>query len=178
MPQFPPGVDPTLWQVFKVVDTNNSNSITALELQQALTNNNWTQFNSETCRLLIGQFDQNKDGSIDIYEFSHLWKYIQDWRQCFESFDTDKSGTIDVNELQQAFQSFGYRLSMDFCQLCTRVFDRSDKHTMSFDSFIQCCVLMRSLTDSFRRRDTNLNGQIDVSYEDFLDMVIDNTVTT
>ena len=162
--------------MFKVVDSNNSKSITANELQQALTNNNWTQFNAETCRLLIGQFDQNNDGSIDIYEFSHLWKYIQDWRQCFEGFDTDKSGTIDVHELQQAFQTFGYRLSMEFCRLCTRVFDRSDKHSMNFDSFIQCCVLLRSLTDSFKRRDTNMNGQIDVSYEDFLEMVIDNTV--
>ena len=162
--------------MFKVVDSNNSNSITSIELQQALANNNWTQFNAETCRLLIGQFDQNKDGSIDIYEFSHLWKYIQDWRQCFEGFDTDKSGTIDVNELQQAFQTFGYRLSVEFCRLCTQVFDRSDKHCMNFDSFIQCCVLMRSLTDAFKRRDTNMNGMIDVSYEDFLEMVIDNTV--
>ncbi|KAK2557165.1 Peflin [Acropora cervicornis] len=92
-PAPPPGVDPVLWDWF-----------------QALYNNNWSQFNSETCRLMIGMFDKDQSGTIDIYEFSALWKYIQQWKQCFDSFDRDRSGTIDANELQTAFTSFGYRL--------------------------------------------------------------------
>ena len=42
------------------VDANHSGKITAQELNQALLNNNWSHFNPETCRLLIGMFDQDK----------------------------------------------------------------------------------------------------------------------
>ena len=50
----PPGADPTLWNWFITVDSDRSGQITANELQQALLNGNWSQFNSETCRLMIG----------------------------------------------------------------------------------------------------------------------------
>ena len=50
----PPGADTTLWNWFVTVDRDRSGQITADELQQALLNGNWSQFNSETCRLMIG----------------------------------------------------------------------------------------------------------------------------
>ena len=50
----PPGADPTLWNWFVTVDRDRSGQITADELQQALLNGNWSHFNSETCRLMIG----------------------------------------------------------------------------------------------------------------------------
>ena len=49
------GVDPTVYQWFVTVDTDKSGQITAMELQQALTNGNWSHFNPETCRLMIGE---------------------------------------------------------------------------------------------------------------------------
>jgi hypothetical protein len=49
-------------------------------------NNNWSHFNEETCRILIGMFDSNKDGTIDVREFEALWKYVQEWRNCFERY--------------------------------------------------------------------------------------------
>ena len=51
----PPGVDPTLWNWFVAVDADRSGQISALELQRALLNGNWSQFNPETCRLMIGK---------------------------------------------------------------------------------------------------------------------------
>lgn len=121
-------------------------------------------------------FDSNNDGSIDLSEFAALWKYVQEWKSCFDRFDKDKSGNIDAGELQQALQSFGYRLSMDFCNLCTRVFDRADKRSMKFDDFIQCCVMLRSLTEGFKKLDTNRSGMVQINYEQFLEMAIDNTI--
>ena len=50
----PPGIDPQVAQWFQTVDTDRSGRITARELQQALVNANWSQFNQETCRLMIG----------------------------------------------------------------------------------------------------------------------------
>lgn len=53
-------------------------------------------------------------------------------------------------------------------------FDTVARRSMKLDSFIQCCVMLRLLTDAFRLRDTNLTGIINVSYEDFMCMVIEN----
>ena len=50
----PPGVDPSIYSWFITVDADRSGSITSAELQQALTNGNWSHFNAETCRLMIG----------------------------------------------------------------------------------------------------------------------------
>ena len=52
----PPGIDPQVYQWFTAVDADKSGKITALELQQALTNSNWSHFNAETCRLMIGVY--------------------------------------------------------------------------------------------------------------------------
>jgi len=51
----PPGADPTLWNWFITVDHDKSGQITSNELQQALINGNWSHFNAETCRLMIGE---------------------------------------------------------------------------------------------------------------------------
>ena len=60
MPAPPPGADPTLWSWFITVDTDKSGQITADELKQALINGNWTQFNDETCRLMISMLFYDK----------------------------------------------------------------------------------------------------------------------
>ena len=54
---------------------------------------------------------------------------------------------------------------MEFCSLCTRVFDRGDSRTMKFDDFIQCCVMLKALTEGFKRLDTNQSGMITINYE-------------
>ena len=68
----------------------------------------------------------------------------------------------------------GFRVSAQFCQMVVVRFDRMEKRHLKFDDFIQSCVMLRSLTDSFRQRDVNLDGTIQVSYEDFLSMAISN----
>ncbi|EDO38075.1 predicted protein, partial [Nematostella vectensis] len=147
------------------VDQDRTGKITASELRAALVNSNWSQFNEETCRMMIGMFDKDGSGTIDIYEFAALWQYIQQWKNCFDSFDRDRSGTIDAGELNTAFSTFGYRLSPQFCNLCVQKFDRSDRNTMKFDDFIQCCVMLKSLTDAFRKYDVQQSGQVTISYE-------------
>ena len=54
---------------------------------------------------------------------------------------------------------------MEFCNLCTRVFDRNDRRTMKFDDFIQCCVMLRSLTEGFKKLDTDMDGIVQINYE-------------
>ena len=55
--------------------------------------------------------------------------------------------------------------SVNFCSLCTRVFDRNDKNSMKFDDFIQCCVMIKGLTESFQRLDVQRSGVVNINYE-------------
>eukprot|EP00794_Sanderia_malayensis_P011900 gene11899-13134_t len=159
----PPGADPTLWNWFITVDADKSGEISTAELQKALMNSNWSHFNLETCRLMIGMFDRDQSGTINFQEFSGLWRYIQQWKGSFDRYDRDRSGSIEAPELSQAFSDMGYRLSMNFVQLIILKFDTHAKRCLKLDSFIQCCVMLKCLTDAFRLRDTNQNGTIDVS---------------
>ncbi|KAK2574933.1 hypothetical protein KPH14_008700 [Odynerus spinipes] len=160
-----------LWDVFKRVDKDGSGSITADELQQALSNGTWTPFNPETVRLMIGMFDKNQTGTVSFEEFGALWKYVTDWQNCFRSFDRDNSGNIDRNELKTALTHFGYRLSDQTIDNLIRKYDRAGRGTIYFDDFIQCCVVLYTLTSAFRQLDTDLDGVITIHYEQFLGMV-------
>ena len=55
--------------------------------------------------------------------------------------------------------------SPQFSALCVRVFDRQSVNTMKFDDFIQCCVMLKTLTDAFRKYDTQQRGVININYE-------------
>ncbi|XP_015593197.1 programmed cell death protein 6 isoform X2 [Cephus cinctus] len=173
-----------LWDVFQRVDKDHSGAITADELQVALSNGTWTPFNPETVRLMIGMFDidkidpaspgmfdKNQTGTVSFEEFGALWKYVTDWQNCFRSFDRDNSGNIDRVELKTALTNFGYRLSDNIIDTLIRKYDRAGRGTIYFDDFIQCCIVLYTLTSAFRQYDTDQDGVITIHYEQFLGMV-------
>ncbi|XP_062813608.1 programmed cell death protein 6 isoform X3 [Anolis carolinensis] len=145
-----------LWGVFQRVDKDRSGIISDLELQQALSN---------------AMFDRENKGGVNFNEFTGVWKYISDWQNVFRTYDRDNSGMIDKHELKQALTGFGYRLSEQFYDLLIQKFDRQRRGQVAFDDFIQCCVVLQKWTDVFRRYDTDQDGWIQVSYEQYLSMV-------
>jgi len=171
-----PGVSPMIAQVFAAVDGDRSGQINCRELQAALINANWSPFNEETCRLMINMFDRDGSGTINLNEFQQLYDYIEQWKKCFQGFDRDNSGNINTEELHQALTTFGYRLSPEFAQLLVRKFDRNQCGAMEFDSFIQACIMLKCVTDSFRMKDTAQQGQITIQYQDFLEMIFSNAI--
>ncbi|GFO45732.1 peflin-like [Plakobranchus ocellatus] len=168
----PPAIDPQVQQWFMSVDTDRSGQITAHELQQALVNTNWTQFNMETCRLMIGMFDKDFSGTINLYEFQALWHYIQQWKSTFDRFDSNKSGSIEAHELHEAFKTMGYNVSAPFVQMVVVKFDHYGRRCLTLDNFIQSAVMLKCLTDSFRQRDTAMTGNVRMSYEDFMSLAV------
>ncbi|KAJ9079345.1 hypothetical protein DSO57_1036304 [Entomophthora muscae] len=161
-----------LYSWFQAVDADGSGQITAEELQHALVNGDWSPFNYETVRLMVSMFDTDNNGTINFNEFAGLWKYIDDWKKCFQSFDTDRSGTIDQSELRAALKAFGYNLSERFTTILITKFDKKGMNAITFDNFIQVCVTINMLTSSFRRFDTDNDGWIQIRYEDFLELAI------
>ncbi|KAH1175011.1 hypothetical protein KIL84_021425 [Mauremys mutica] len=97
----PPGVDPEAFSWFQTVDADHSGYISIKELKQALVNSNWSAFNDETCLMMINMFDKTKSGRIDVFAFSALWRFIQQWKNLFQQYDRDRSGSINFSELQQ-----------------------------------------------------------------------------
>ncbi|KAI7864286.1 hypothetical protein BDF14DRAFT_1836318 [Spinellus fusiger] len=168
----PPNADPHLTSWFQAVDTDNSGQLTVEELQRALVNGDWSPFNIETVRMMVNMFDSDNTGTIDFEEFKGLWKYIEDWKRCFQTFDVDGSGSIDCNEMKNALRTFGYNLSDRFVSVLIQKFDRHGNGTVTFDNFVQACVHVKTLTDSFRRFDTDNDGWIQINYEQFLELVI------
>ncbi|CDS13378.1 hypothetical protein LRAMOSA05556 [Lichtheimia ramosa] len=172
----PPGADPQLWYWFQIVDTDASGYLTVDELQRALINGDWTPFNIETVRMMVVMFDTDNTGTIDFNEFTGLWRYIEDWQRCFRTFDTDGSGNIDARELRHALQTFGYNLSEPFVNVLIQKFDRYGRGNITFDNFVQVCATIRSLTMAFQRFDTDGDGVIQIAYEQFLGLVIQQRI--
>ncbi|NXC16923.1 PDCD6 protein, partial [Corythaeola cristata] len=153
--------DPSfLWNVFQRVDKDRSGIISDNELQQALSNGTWTPFNPATVRSILGMFDRENKGGVNFNEFTGVWKYISDWQSVFRTYDRDNSGMIDKNELKQALTGFGN----SFGNTWQSELSRFTKMYVFFPPF-------QRLTDVFRRYDTDQDGWIQVSYEQYLSMV-------
>uniref|UniRef100_A0A8B9T960 Peflin n=1 Tax=Anas platyrhynchos TaxID=8839 RepID=A0A8B9T960_ANAPL len=162
----PPGVDPEAFAWFQAVDADGSGHISVRELKQALLNSNWTAFGDDTCLLMINTFDRTRSGRIDVYGFSALLRFIQQWRNLFQQFDRDRLG---LHQLQR----LGYNLSPQFSQLLlARYAPRSPEPSIQLDRFIHICMQLQSTTEAFREKDTALLGNVRLSYEDFLTMVV------
>ncbi|XP_061596981.1 peflin [Cololabis saira] len=165
----PPGVNQEAYQWFQSVDTDRSGFITPKELKQALVNSNWSAFNDETCLMMINMFDKTRTGRIDLFGFSALWEFMQQWRVLFQQYDRDRSGSISGMELHQALAQMGYNLSPQFSETLVQRFSlRGGRPGIQLDRFIQVCTQLQTMTQVFRERDTSMTGNIRVSYEDFL----------
>jgi len=173
----PPGADPQLWQWFVSVDTDRSGAISAEELKQALVNGDFSSFDLDTVKMLMGIFDTDRSGTIGFNEFSGLWKYITDWQGVYRHFDTDRSGSIDGDEFQRALTSFGYNLSPGLMALVVNKYaappsDFGEPGDITFDRFVRACVVIKTLTESFQRMDTDRDGWIQINYEQFMKIVL------
>lgn len=190
-PRAPPDVDPQLWSFFTSVDTDRSGHITVTELQRALINGDWSQFDLDTVKLLMSIFDTDRNGTIKFDEFTGLWDYIKKWQGVFKHFDKDRSGSIDSSELEAALRQFGYNLTPQLLQLVERKYDVSKASAtapgpdisgyggrprvaggITFDRFVRACVVIKQLTESFRKLDTDGDGLIQINYDEFMRTVL------
>ncbi|XP_072530924.1 peflin isoform X1 [Salminus brasiliensis] len=169
----PPGVNPEAFQWFQTVDSDHSGYINLKELKQALLNSNNSAFNDETCLMMLNMFDKTKSGRMDVFGFSALWMFLQQWRALFNQFDRDRSGSINSNEMHQALSQLGYNLSPQFIQsLLSRFCVRGMNNALQLDRFIQVCTQLQSMTQAFREKDTAMTGNIRMNYEDFLSSAV------
>ncbi|XP_077599681.1 peflin [Stigmatopora nigra] len=165
----PPGVNPEAYQWFQSVDSDHSGYINLKELKQALLNSNWSNFNDETCLMMINMFDRTRSSRMDLFAFSAMWDFVQKWRALFQQYDRDRSGSISSTELHQALAQMGYNLSPQFSESLIRRFGvHASRPGIQLDGFIQVCTQLQSMTQVFQEKDTTRTGNIRLAYEDFL----------
>ena len=120
--------------------------------------------------------------------FSGLWGFLGAWRALFDRFDADRSGAISLAEYSTALAAFGYSLSPEFVRMMYGLYDRRARRGslpagaagldgasagggedgMSFDLFVQSCIGLKRMTDVFKRYDTDRDGYVTLSFEEFL----------
>ncbi|XP_026473975.1 peflin-like [Ctenocephalides felis] len=171
-PQSQPSVPPEIQQWFNAVDRDRSGKITAKELQSALVNGKGQNFSDNACQLMIGMFDLDKTGTIDIYEFEKLYAYINQWLTVFKTYDRDHSGHIEKEELSQALTQMGFRFSDQFITFLVNKSDVQNHKEVSVDQFIVMCVQIQRFTEAFRQRDSQQTGTITIAFEDFLNVAL------
>ncbi|XP_076232823.1 penta-EF-hand domain containing protein peflin isoform X1 [Calliopsis andreniformis] len=175
-PDSQPQINPEVQQWFSAVDRDGSGRITAVELKSALANGQGGTFSDTACKLMIGMFDKEKNGTIDVYEFQALYNYINAWLGVFRGFDHDNSGSIQENELNAALTQMGYRLSPEFISFLIKKSDLGNHSSITVDQFIVLCVQIQRFTDAFRARDTDMTGTITIGFEDFLGVALNCSV--
>jgi len=158
------------------VDKDRSGKINARELQAALINGQGKNFSDVACQLMIGMFDKDKSGTIDITEFEQLYTYINQWLGVFRTYDRDQSGHIEEQELAQALQQMGFRFSPEFIKLLISKSDLQMHQKMSVDQFIVVCVQIQRFTEAFRARDREMQGTITIQFEEFLTVALECSV--
>jgi Ca2+-binding EF-hand superfamily protein len=123
-------------------------------------------------------FDKEGNGTVTFDEFIGLWRFLAAWRDLFDQFDEDRSGRISLQEFGKALVAFGYRLSQPFVGVLYTTFESrargkpsptGDQLTgMSFDLFVQACITLKRMTEVFKRYDSDRDGYITLSFEEFL----------
>lgn len=170
-----PGVNPETQRIFAMVDRDRTGQINADELKSALVNGRGENFSDTACKLMIGMFDRDMSGQIDMQEFDKLYAYINQWLAAFKNYDRDASGHIDESELGQALQQMGFRFSPDFVRFLVAKSDPKNKREISVDQFIVLCVQIQRFTEAFRQRDSEQRGVIQISFEDFISVALSCT---
>jgi len=127
--------------------------------------------------MLMAIFDTDRTGTIAFSEFSGLWSYIKDWQGVFRHFDQDRSGLIDQGEFRNALAQFGYNLQPQLLDLLQRKYTSAPPAHgqvnrpptgITFDRFVRACVVVKQLTETFQRLDSNRTGWIQINYDQFM----------
>lgn len=162
---FPPGTDPKVIECYNRMDRDGNGIIDDKELQSVLTNCSHN-FNIRTVHLLMYEFTHSNKRMIGPKEFVPLLKCLQTWRAMFQRFDRDRNGSIDSCELGQALSSLGYRVSPIIVNLLVAKFSKSGRCTLQYDAFIECCLTVKGLTETFNAKAEC--GKATFCYEEFL----------
>ncbi|ODN98239.1 hypothetical protein L198_03481 [Cryptococcus wingfieldii CBS 7118] len=142
-------------------------------------------------RSLFAQFDSSRSGQLHAFDLQRLLAkdatmearedaVKMDWHGIFCRFDRDNSGLIDRKELHSALLGFGFSLPPELVAKLEKRFapppapGQTYQPGISFDRFLLACVTVKHYTEAFRRHDPGNTGEITVTYNDYMDIVLES----
>ncbi|XP_021264114.1 calpain small subunit 2 [Numida meleagris] len=128
-------------------------------------------FSLDTCRSMVAVMDTDTNGKLGFEEFKYLWNNIKKWQCVYKQHDTNQSGTVGRAQLPAALRAAGFQLNEQFCQVIVRRY-ASEDGSMDFNNFISCLVRLDSMFRAFKSLDSNGNGQIKMTIEDWLQLTM------
>ncbi|TYJ51386.1 hypothetical protein B9479_008048 [Cryptococcus floricola] len=169
------GEDAELRSLFAQFDSSRSGQLHAFDLQRLLAKDATMEAREDAVKMLMRA------------AVSTLWSlrvFIdiskQDWHGIFRRFDRDNSGLIDRKELHAALLGFGFCLPPELVAKLEKRFapppapGQTYQPGISFDRFLLACVTVKHYTEAFRRHDPGNTGKITVTYNDYMDIVLES----
>ncbi|GAB1599706.1 peflin-like [Argonauta hians] len=167
-PTVPPGINPEVYNWFMSVDVDHSGKISSKELHQALIYGSWKHSNEKLARLLITMFSKDQSGQVDLIQFQHIWKFLQDMQAVFNRYDPTLCGKLGMAQLQSAYQQIGFNISPRIISIITMKFVDQRQSSLDIASFIHSCVLLHLLTNAFKQRCHTSPEAASMNYDDFM----------
>ncbi|XP_022735490.1 probable calcium-binding protein CML27 [Durio zibethinus] len=130
-----------LQTLFNQFDANKDGKISAAELGDVLKamGSNYTE---EELKRAMEDIDTDKDGFINLSEFSSLCRSSSDavtaaseLRDAFDLYDQDKNGLISASELHLVLNRLGMTCSVDDCVRMIRSVDSDRDGNVNFEEF-------------------------------------------
>ncbi|KAK9380348.1 uncharacterized protein V2V93DRAFT_370429 [Kockiozyma suomiensis] len=159
-------------QIFRSVDVNNNGRLSERELRSALLNFDRSKFDPATVKLMFQMFDSDRSGTINVQEFERLWDYLSKWQERFKEFDLDHTFTISLQEFDLALKAFGYNLTPEFTKFIFQSFVKRDNDFMTFDLFVQSCVMLLHLSANFNKYGPDSSGTVRINFEQFMTEIL------
>ncbi|XP_017776648.1 PREDICTED: peflin-like [Nicrophorus vespilloides] len=167
----PPPVFSEVQKWFQSSESKRDGKISPKELQTAFEVFQGKHFSDGACKFIVRLFDLDKRGGLDIKEFEQLYYFIKQWVSAFHSFDYQRSGFLDEEEFAGALKHMDINFSPDFVRFLMKRADPT-KDKIALDQFIVTCIQIQKYTEEFKQRDANYTGEIQLKYEDFLEMLL------
>lgn len=87
----------------------------------------------------------------------------------------DGTGEITQPELNKLLNDMGYRLGQKFYTFIGNKFELVDNRGIKFDDFMYVCILLNIVTGMFAKMDYKHENEVDLNYEQFINIVMDVT---
>ena len=134
----PPPVDDEVAAAFNRFNLNGDDKLDEVEIQRMLETANYDVDRNYVQGLaqLLGDFDADGSGGIELAEFQVLWKQLdlkprlaaadRKMRMAFDKYNTNGDGMLDKPEIEAMLRSVNYAFDSDYIEGLAQLFGRFD----------------------------------------------------
>ncbi|XP_038900412.1 sorcin-like isoform X2 [Benincasa hispida] len=145
---------------FNRVDSENSGSITAPQLQNALAVGNLNFPHS-----IVQQMIRN--GTMSFEEFVALNKFLLKLQQAFSDLERGR-GYLVPDDVYEALVKIGFMLDSPAFYTVCESFDQKKNGKFRLDDFISLCIFVQSAGNLFNSFDTAKQGRVTLDLNQFV----------